>query len=417
MKAATLRIYTSPLRFVLMLAMLFLISCAGNNTKTAMENEEKEEEHSDALSLTEKQMQAVGIGLGKIESKNLRSVVKANGHLEVPPQSNAEVHPLIGGLIRKIHILEGSYVRKGQTLVTLENPGFVQVQQDYLASKSALSFAEKEYERQKELMAAKAGTGKVYQQAEANYFSEQGRFRTLQRQLKQMGISVSQLDKGTIITQVAVSAPIDGVVGHIMATTGSFAETTRPLMNITDNSRIHCDLLVYEKDLFKVKSGQQVDFVLTNQDNQKITGKIYGINKSFENDSKAVIAHARIDNSANKNLIPGMYVSALINVGNQTTRAVPLDAVVSAQGKSFIFLVDNEQKKEESEGHTAGEKHGHEHEKEFHFKPVEVATGVSDLGYIEITLLNPISEDATIVTKGAFYIQSKAAGGGGEHQH
>jgi len=412
MKAIIKDIYQSVNASLLVVAMVFLVSCQEN--KPSAEAETEEEEHSEALLLSEKQMQAVGITLGKIESKNLKSVVKANGHLEVPPQSNAEVHPLIGGLIRKIHVLEGNYVRKGQTLLTLENPDFVQVQQAYFASKSALSFAEKEYERQKELMAAKAGTGKIYQQAEANYYAEQARFRTLQRQLGQMGISISQLDKGAVITQIAVSAPISGVVGHIMATTGSFAETSRPLMNITDNSRIHCDLLVYEKDLFKVKSGQQVDFVLTNQDNQQITGKIYGINKSFENDSRAVIAHARIDNSANKNLIPGMYVSALINVGNQTTRAVPLDAVVSAQGKNYIFVVDNSPAKEE---HAAGEKedHGHEHEKEFRFKQVEVATGVSDLGYIEITLLTPIPDDTVIVTKGAFYIQSKASGGGGDH--
>lgn len=414
MKAAFVTIYKPLLRSFLMLIILFFISCKGSNTATEAETEE--EEHSDALSLTAKQMQAVGITLGKIEFKNLKSVVKANGHLEVPPQSNAEVHPLIGGLIRKIHVLEGNYVRKGQTLVTLENPEFVQVQQDYLASKNALSFAGKEYERQKELMAAKAGTGKVFQQAEANYYSEQARFRTLQRQLGQMGISVSKLDKGAVITQVAVSAPISGVVGHIMATTGSFAETSRPLMNITDNSRIHCDLLVYEKDLFKVKSGQQVDFVLTNQDNQEITGKIYGINKSFENDSRAVIAHARIDNSANKNLIPGMYVSALINVGNQTTRAVSLDAVVSAQGKNFIFVIDNSPKKEEEHA-AAGKENGpeREHDKEFRFEAVEVATGVSDLGYVEITLLDTIPDNAVIVTKGAFYIQSKASGGGGDH--
>ncbi|PRY52458.1 cobalt-zinc-cadmium efflux system membrane fusion protein [Arcticibacter pallidicorallinus] len=417
MKSATLKIHTSASRLALMLGMLLLISCSGNNNQT--ETEHEEEEHSDALSLTEKQMQAVGITIGKMEFKNLKSVVKANGLLEVPPQSKAEVHPLIGGLIRRIHVLEGSYVRKGQTLVTLENPEFIQVQQDYLASKSALSFAEKEYARQKELMAAKAGTGKVYQQAEANYFSEQARFRTLQSQLKQMGISVSRLDRGDVITQLAVSAPISGVVGHIMATTGSFAEISNPLMNITDNSSIHCDLLVYEKDLFNVKTGQQVDFVLTNQGNQKITGKIYGINKSFENDSKAVIAHARIDNSANKNLIPGMYVSALINVGNQATRAVPLDAVVSAQGKSFIFVVDNVQNKEVREEHTEDpkEERAHEHENKVHFRPLEVVTGVSDLGYMEIKLLNAIAEETAIVTKGAFYLQSKAAGGGGEHQH
>lgn len=412
MKAVIKDIYKCLNGSILLVAMILMVSCQEN--KPSAEAETEEEEHSEALLLSEKQMQAVGITLGEIESKNLKSVVRANGHLEVPPQSNAEVHPLTGGLIRKIHVLEGNYVRKGQTLVTLENPDFIQVQQDYLASKSALSFAEKEYERQKELMAAKAGTGKIYQQAEADYYAEQARLRTLERQLRQMGISVSQLDKGDVITQVAVSAPISGVVGHIMATTGSFAETSRPLMNITDNSRIHCDLLVYEKDLYKVKSGQQVDFVLTNQDNQQITGKIYGINKSFENDSRAVIAHARIDNSANKNLIPGMYVSALINVGNQTTRAVPLDAVVSAQGKHYIFVVDNSAAKEE---HVAGDKedHGHEHEKKFHFKQVEVATGVSDLGYIEITLLTPIPDDAVIVTKGAFYIQSKASGGGGDH--
>lgn len=394
-----------------------LSACGSKTANTEIEGEE--EEHSEALELTEKQMQVVGITLGKIENKNLKSVVKANGQLEVPPQNNAEVHPLIGGVVRKIFVLEGNYVRKGQTLVTIENPEFIQVQQDYLASKSALSFATKEYERQKELMAAKAGTGKVYQQAESNFYSELSRYRTLQRQLNQMGISVAALNKGAVITSVSVPAPISGVVGHIQVTTGSYAETTQALMNITDNSSIHCDLLVYEKDLFKVKQGQEVDFILTNQNNQQITGEIYGINKTFENDTKAVIAHARIDNRSNRNLIPGMYVSALINVGNQTTTAVPVDAVVSAQGKSFIFMVDDspEKEKKHAEKEAEEEKEATEEAgKHYRFKQIEVATGVSDLGYIEINPLSPLPKDAVIVTKGAFYIQSKAAGGG-EEEH
>lgn len=397
--------------------MLFalLAACGGKTANTEAEGGE-EEGHSEALELSEKQMQAVGITLGKIENKNLKSVVKANGQLEVPPQNNAEVHPLIGGVVRKIFVLEGNYVRKGQTLATIENPEFIQVQQDYLASKSALSFASKEYERQKELMAAKAGTGKVFQQAEANYFSELSRSRTLQRQLSQMGISVNALNKGAVITTVSVPAPISGVIGHIQVTTGSYAETTQAIMNITDNSRIHCDLLVYEKDLFKVKPGQEVDFILTNQNNQQITGEIYGVNKTFENDTKAVIAHARIDNSANRNLIPGMYVSALINVGNQTTTAVPLDAVISAQGKSYIFMVDNSPEKEEKHSAEESEEKPEDTGKHYRFKQIEVATGVSDLGYIEINPLTELPKDTVIVTKGAFYIQSKATGGG-EEEH
>jgi len=402
--------YKSRIHLLFLLPLVVFASCT--NSSAPSEHEEEHEEGTPELALSKAQMEAVGITLGKIELKNLKDVVKANGQLEVPPQNKAQVHPLIGGVISKIFVLEGNYVRKGQTLVTLENPDVVNVQQDYLASKSNLSFATKEYERQKELMAAKAGTGKVYQQAEANYFTEQSRFKALQSQLKQIGISVESLDKGSLVTKIAVRAPISGVVGHIQATTGSYAETSSQLMTITDNSQIHCDLLVYEKDLFKVKKGQKVDFILTNQNNQQISGTIYGINKTFENESKAVITHAKIDNSSNKNLIPGMYVSALINVGNQTTNAVPVGAVINGEGKSYIFIIDHTPEKEEHHKETESEKEAGEH---YRFKKIEVVTGVSDLGYIEITPLTEIPNDAVIITKGAFYIQSMAAGGGGDH--
>ncbi|MEJ5962929.1 efflux RND transporter periplasmic adaptor subunit [Pedobacter immunditicola] len=402
--------YKSRIHLLFLLPLVVFASCT--NSSAPNEAEEEHEEGAPELALSKAQMDAVGITLGKIELKNLKDVVKANGQLEVPPQNKAQVHPLIGGVISKIFVLEGNYVRKGQTLVTLENPDVVQVQQDYLASKSNLSFATKEYERQKELMAAKAGTGKVYQQAEANYFTEQSRFKALQSQLKQIGISVESLDKGSLVTKIAVRAPINGVVGHIQTTTGSYADTSSPLMTITDNSQIHCDLLVYEKDLFKVKKGQKVDFILTNQNNQQISGTIYGINKTFENESKAVITHAKIDNSSNKNLIPGMYVSALINVGNQTTNAVPVGAVINGEGKSYIFIIDHTPEKEQHHKEAESEREAGEH---YRFKKIEVVTGVSDLGYIEIKPLTEIPKDAVIITKGAFYIQSMAAGGGGDH--
>jgi Membrane-fusion protein len=109
-------------------------------------------------------------------------------------------------------------------------------------------------------------------------------------------------------------------------------------------------LQVYEKDLFKVKDGQKVEFILTNQNNKQITGTIYGINQSFENENKSVIVHAKISNAGSIKLLPGMYVSALINVGNQTVQAVPVDAVVNAEGKTFIFIVSGEEENTEEKG-------------------------------------------------------------------
>jgi cobalt-zinc-cadmium efflux system membrane fusion protein len=206
------------------------------------------------------------------------------------------------------------------------------------------------------------------------------------------------------VSQVSVSAPIAGTIGHIIVNTGTFAETGKPLMQIIDNSKIHCDLTVYEKDLFKVKVGQKVNFILTNQNNQSIQGKIYGINKSFEDDSKGIVVHAIIEGANTYKLIPGMYVTALIDVGNQQTLAAPVDALVRSEGKDYIFLVDDEKGAKGKDGRPIA------------FKKVEVVAGESELGFVQITPLENLSDSAWIVKKGAFYLLSKEKAKGGDDE-
>lgn len=385
-----------------------------NKTKVSGE---AEEEHSDAIELTDEQMKAVGIEIGIVELKNLSSVIKASGQLEVPPQNKADVTSLAGGVIKRIFVLEGNYVKKGQTLAMIENPEFIKLQQEYLSIKKGHTYTMQEFERQKELKENNAGTGKIYQQAESNLLAEQARLTGLEAQMKQFGINPASIANGNIVTQLPIRAPIGGVVGHININVGAYVDVTKSLMDIIDNSNIHCDLLVFEKDLFKVKVGQEVNFILTNQDNRQITGRVYGINQSFENENKAVIVHAVIKDGAKNKLIPGMYVSALIKVGDEKVTAVPVDAVVKSEGKEYIFIVDeehqeNEGNKDEEKKEVNEKKEGKENnETKLAFKMVEVITGVSELGYIQITFADKVPENARVVTKGAFYILSKTKGG------
>jgi cobalt-zinc-cadmium efflux system membrane fusion protein len=182
-------------------------------------------------------------------------------------------------------------------------------------------------------------------------------------------------------------------------------------------------LLVYEKDLQKVKVGQKVRFVLTNQDNLEIIGKIFSIGKAFENETKSVAVHADISNE-NQQLISGMYVNALIDVGTSTVDALPLDAIIKAEGREFIFILEgvHEEAVDEAEHeHKEGEIHedGEKKEKKYHFQRIEVKTGTAQLGFVQATPLQEIAPDAKIVLKGAYYIQShllKSEGGGG-HEH
>ena len=380
----------------LALTATLFASCSGDSEKANDKESSKEtgnKEISAGLELSSEQMKTVGIVIGPIEQKNLDAVVKANGQLAVPPQNKADVSILSGGIISHISVLEGQQVKRGQILATIKNQDLIKLQQDYLAAKSNFTYVQAEYERQTQLKAAGAGTGKSFQSAQATFNAEGSRIAAYESQLKQLGISPGKISNGNIVSQFPVLSPINGTVGQITANTGAFVQPGTSIMEVVDNSKIHCDLTVFEKDLMLVKVGQKVSFQLTNQDNQVINGTINGVNKSFENESKGVIVHAVINNKEQKNLIPGMYVTALISTGSKMTPAVPVDAIIRSEGKYYIFeVVANSDSKVK-------------------FKKTEVTTGVTELGYVQIKPLIDLPANVQIATKGAFYLESKAAGG------
>lgn len=388
---------------ILLIAGTIFTSCSGGSGKTAEKDKESNgkeagnKEKENGLELSGEQMKTVGIVTGLIEQKNLDAVVKANGQLAIPPQNKADVSILSGGIISNINVLEGQQIRRGQVLATIKNQELIKLQQDYLAAKNNFAYVQAEYDRQSQLKAAGAGTGKSFQSSEATYNAERSRLTAYESQLKQLGVSPGRISGGNIVSQFPVLSPISGTVGTITSNTGAFVQPGTSIMEVVDNSKIHCDLTVFEKDLMKVKVGQKVSFQLTNQDNQVITGIINGVNKSFENESKGVIVHAVINNKEQKNLIPGMYVTALISTGSKLAAAVPNEAIVRSEGKQYIFVAVTDAK----DGNVK-------------FKKTEVTTGVSELGYTEISPLVALPPNVQIAVKGAFYLQSKAAGGAEE---
>ncbi len=389
--------------YITLIGSLLLLFASCGQTKNT-ENKEAEETQNESKSveveLTEAQLKAVDITLGKVEQRDLNSIVRANGEMALDPQKKAEVSSLIGGIVRKITVLEGRNVSAGQIVAYLENTQIVELQKNYLTAKKEALIAAQEYQRQKELSSQGAGIEKTLQQASANYEITRAQLTGLEKQLHQISISPSQVSSGNMVTQVPIKAPISGTVGKIFISTGSYVDMQTPLMSITDNAGIHCDLKVFEKDINQLKIGQEVDVILTNQPGVSVKGTIYEINKAFEGDSKAILVHAHIKEKPNVKLIPGMYVTGLINIGRQKTSAVPNDAIVSREGKKFIFVLE----KEDIENEV----------KTYHFGQVEVITGVNELGYTQITPIGKLNPDAVVVKSNAFYLSSMSADHG-EH--
>jgi membrane fusion protein, heavy metal efflux system len=383
-------------------------------TETAHE-EGDHDDHEKMVHLNEAQFNNAGIDTGWFEQKNLSEVINANGYTKLPPQNQAQVGVPMPGTIQRIKVIEGQAVKAGQVLATMQSMAYnnlrlerEKLNQELTATQANLEFLKLEFARQKELSDENVNAKKVFQKVSSDLQMEEAKIKTLQNQMAILGQNI-EIGGNASSPIINIVAPIAGNITDVNVTIGAAAEVGKPLFSIVDNSQMHVDLLVYEKDLFRVKPGQNVRFMLTNQGNQEIRGKIFSVGKSFENDTKSVAVHADILNEK-QILIPGMYVNALIDIGVNRVDALPLEAVVKAEGREFIFLW-------EKENLTATPEPGHEPETSF--ARIEVKTGSSQLGFVQVTPLVEIHKGDKIVVKGAYYLQShlqKSEGGGG-HEH
>lgn len=403
------------------LAILFLSSCT-KETKTEQPIEEKKAEHEEApqtvATLTEEQMKAVGVKLGTIEVKELTAMIKANGILNVPNSNMASVASMFGGVIQTLPIQEGSYVKKGQVIATISNPEFILTQEQYLTVLSRITYAEQEFRRQKELFDNDAGAKKNLQNSSAELKTLRSQKASLSRQLQMMGINPSKVTNANLRNGMVITAPISGTVSKIIAQIGSYVDVSSPVAEIIDNSSIHLDLQVFEKDLPKMKVGQVIQFELTNNPGNSYEAVVYSIGSSFENESKTIAVHSKV--RGNKSgLINGMNITGVVSLSNSFTPAVPNEAIVEADGKFYIFVKTNKKVEEhtDEESKDPNEKNKeHKNEKSINFEKIEVVKGSSNMGYTAITTVNEVDPNAQIVVKGSFFVNAKLSNSG-DHGH
>lgn len=429
-------------------ASIVIASCGGKGkaseettktevaSKTEEAGHEDEHENPNTATLTEEQMKSIGVELGVVEQKQLSASLKTNGTLKVPNQNKASVNSIYSGVIKSLLVQPGNIVRKGQVIATVANPEFIQVQSEYIGVNGKISLAELEVKRQKDLNAGNAGALKNLQAAETELRTLRNVRSTLQQQIQLMGINPSSLANGKLVSVLAITSPISGVVSNVMVKMGSYVDVSTAVAEIVDNSQLHLDLFVYEKDLPKLKNNSLIHFTLTNNPGKEYDGQIYSLGSSFEGESKAVTVHAKVQGEKS-GLIDGMNVTAIISLDKATVPAVPTDAIVTIAGQDYIFMVTDEhgEKEHHEEGkdtvkHDAKEPHDHkedvgkkaegEHadEKGMTFEKIPVAKGTTEVGFTQITLLKEIPKDAKIVVKGAFFVLAKMTNSGeGEHGH
>ncbi len=380
---------------LLILSALFIVAC-GNKDSEKMETSEESSmkveqptaDGSKQITFTKDQYNLAGIETGEIEMRNLSNIIKLNGAIDVEPKSMASVSAPLGGYLKTAGRLPGEAVKKGQVLATIENPEFIQIQQDYLESLSNLQFLDEEYKRQKQLREEDINSAKTFQQVSSDYKITQGRVKAYEQQLALAGISRSSVQNGNISRTANLYAPITGFIKASNVNIGDYVSPQDVLFELVDLNDVHLALNAFEKDLGKIEVGQTVKFSLSNDNMFERTAEVFLIGKATGNDRMTPV-HCHIDKEDEKGLLPGMYVKAWLESGTNKQNAIPSEAIVQYEGKDFVIL----QTEETEGGYT--------------FKLEQVRKGIQQEGYTAITFADSADvKNFKPVTKNTYSILS-----------
>ena len=360
-----------------------LLACTANKKeeqKSATTQAKPDSAILNIVTLTGQQLKSANLSIGQVQNMDMHKVLKVNGLIDVPPSNIVSISIPLGGYLKKTNLIPGMFVKKGALLAVIEDPIYIQLQQDYLTAKSRFAYLEADYIRQRDLNATKSTSDKIYQLAKSDFESQKYLVKSLQEKLKLIGIDPTQLNETTISRAINFNSPISGYVTKVNVNIGKYVTPTDVLFEIIDPSDLHVRLIVYENDVSNLKIGNEVIFTTNNDLSKKYTAHIAVITPNI-NEERTTDVHCNLVNE-NARLYPGTYVHAEISLNNAKVDALPEESIVKWENKPYVFVKQPDQS----------------------YKLFAVALGVTTNGFVEVKT-NLKGQD--IVLKNAYTLLMK----------
>lgn len=340
------------------------------------------EENTTTVHLTDAQMKNTTIETGTLSERKIATTLKLNGKIDVPPQNLISVTNPLGGYLKYTKLLPGMHIKKGELIATMEDPQYIQLQQNYLIAKDKYEFAKLDYNRQKDLNASQASSDKVMQIAQAEMNNQRITMNALSQQLSLININPSSLTHSNISRTVNIYSPINGFVSNVFVNVGKYVTPSDVMFELINPTDIHLNLKVYEKDLDKLEIGQRVVSYTNGAPDKKYEGEIVLISMDVNTDGISEV-HCHFE-EFDKKLVPGMYMNADIDTHAAVSQALPEESVVYFETKNYVFIETAKQA----------------------YEMIEVKIGAKEDGYIQINNANELT-NKKIVTKGAYTLLMK----------
>ncbi|BCT68560.1 efflux RND transporter periplasmic adaptor subunit [Nitrosospira sp. NRS527] len=266
----------------------------------------------------------------------------ANG--TVSAQQTVVVRPQLSAVIKAVHIKEGQFVQKGETLFSLdartEDANLSKTEGQLAKTRADLRNAERNLERQRELYRQNFISQAALDVAENQADAMRGQLAvdqaTVQANLVARGFSV-------------ITAPIAGRTGAISVYQGSLVQPTDALVSITQIDPINVNFTLPERELVPLQQARAkvevpVTVKLDPAGMQTRMGRLIFIDNAVDTASGTIALKAEFPN-ADKHLWPGMFVTVALSPRTlERALTVPVQAVQNGPEGKFIYVVDGDSK-------------------------------------------------------------------------
>lgn len=374
------------LKCLLLLGLLAFTQC---KNKPADSQQPVTIKESNVVTFTDAQLKNAPTTTTQLSDKNIATLLKLNGKIDVPPQSLVSVSVPLGGYLKSTKLLPGMRVSKGEVIAELEDPQYIRLQQDYLQAKSKFHFAELDYNRQKDLNESQAASDKVMQQAQSEMSNQQIQLNALAQQLRLINIVPDKLTTGTIAKGIRIYSSITGFVSRVNVNIGKYVNPSDVLFELINPDDIHLNLRVYEKDISHLKIGQPVIAYTNTEPDKKITAEIILVSRDIGSDGAADV-HCHF-HQYDKKLLPGMYMNAEIELQSALSQSLPEESIVNFEGNNYVFAEISKQK----------------------YEMLPVTVGTRENGYVQVLNSNEL-KGKNIVVQNAYTLLMKLKNAPGE---
>ncbi len=363
-------------RMCLMLSAIAVIQACGGTEATAPKAAIVADQGT--VRLTAAQSANAGIVIGRVQRRSLGVLIPVQGVVDVPPQNMVSVSAPLGGYLRSTDLLPGMEIQKGQMLAIMEDPRFIQLQQDYLVTAGKMRLTAQEEERQRALNATKTTSDKMLQEINTELNTQRITLRSLGEQLRLIGIDPETLTAENLSRTVALRSPIHGWVAKVNVNIGRYVQPTDVLFELVDPKDIHLALTVFEKDLPKVHEGQEVHARPTAHPDDEYEAEVILVGRSLDADRSTVV-HCHFTRTP-RDLVPGMAMSASLESRTDTVWCVPDEAIVNLGDDHGLFVQNTDSS----------------------YRLIPVKLGAEEYGYKEILAPPSAVNEGSIVMKGAY---------------